>query len=81
MSLENNTLEDDLLSYLEKISSNIFVYYARERISDHLVWYAKIVSPDFFLHMNGSGALNFNNKLYCAGNGIKQRESKMVPFP
>ena len=52
-----------------------------KEFSDHLVWYAKIVSPDFFLHMNGSGALNFNNKLYCAGNGIKQRESKMVPFP
>ncbi|MBK4716993.1 MULTISPECIES: YcaO-like family protein [Tenebrionibacter/Tenebrionicola group] len=81
LSLENHSLEDDLLSYLEKISSNIFVYYARERISDNLVWYTKIVSPDFFLHMNGSGALNLNNKLYCAGNGIKQRESKMVPFP
>jgi len=79
--LENHSLESDLLSHLEKISRNIFVYYARERVSDNLVWYTKIVSPDFFLHMNGSGAINFNNKLYSVGNGIKQRESKMVPFP
>ncbi len=81
LSLENPPSDNDLLSYLEKISDNIFVYYARERASENLFWYTKVVSPDFFLHMNGSGAININNKLYRAGNGIKHREFKMVPFP
>lgn len=81
LSLENPPSDNDLLSYLEKISHNIFVYYARERASENLFWYTKVVSPDFFLHMNGSGAININNKLYRAGNGIKHREFKMVPFP
>ncbi|EPZ9962376.1 microcin B17 processing protein McbC, partial [Shigella flexneri] len=52
-----------------------------ERVSNSLVWYTKIVSPDFFLHMNNSGAININNKIYHTGDGIKVRESKMVPFP
>lgn len=73
--------EENLLRYLANISTNIFVYYARERVSDILVWYTKIVSPDFFLHMNGSGAINLKNNLYRTGSGIQQRESKMVPFP
>lgn len=81
LSLENSPSDNDLLNYLEKISDNIFVYYARERVSENLFWYTKVVSPDFFLHMNGSGAININNKLYRAGNGIKHREFKMVPFP
>lgn len=81
LSLENPPSDNDLLNYLEKISDNIFVYYARERVSENLFWYTKVVSPDFFLHMNGSGAININNKLYRAGNGIKHREFKMVPFP
>ncbi|EBR8158347.1 microcin B17 processing protein McbC [Salmonella enterica subsp. enterica serovar Newport] len=70
-----------LLDYLEHISENVFVYYARERVRDNLVWYTKIVSPDFFLHMNNFGAINLNNNIYRAGSGIKSRESKMVPFP
>ncbi|EAY8179427.1 microcin B17 processing protein McbC, partial [Salmonella enterica] len=40
-----------------------------------------IVSPDLFLHMNNFGAINLDNNIYHAGNGIKHRESKMVPFP
>lgn len=71
----------DIYSYLEKISDNIFVYYARERVREGLVWYTKILSPDFFLHMNGSGSLNFSNKIYQQGVGLVQRESVMVPFP
>lgn len=45
---ENITPEKNLLEFLKKNSDNIFVYYARERASDNLVWYTKIVSPDFF---------------------------------
>lgn len=78
---ENITSDTNLLNYLQQISDNIFVYYARERVSNSLVWYTKIVSPDFFLHMNNSGAININNKIYHTGDGIKVRESKMVPFP
>lgn len=78
---ENVSVNHSLLDYLEKISENIFVYYARERVRDNLIWYTKVVSPDFFLHMNNFGAINLNNKIYRAGNGIKSRESKMVPFP
>ncbi|ELD9771086.1 YcaO-like family protein [Salmonella enterica] len=78
---ENLTQEQNLLEFLKKISGNIFVYYARERASDNLVWYTKIVSPDFFLHMNNFGAINLNNNIYRTGKGIKHRESKMVPFP
>lgn len=78
---ENLTPEINLLEFLKKISDNIFVYYARERAGDNLVWYTKIVSPDFFLHMNNFGAINLNNNIYRTGKGIKHRESKMVPFP
>ncbi|ECE0917712.1 YcaO-like family protein [Salmonella enterica] len=78
---ENLTQEQNLLEFLKKISGNIFVYYARERASDNLVWYTKIVSPDFFLHMNNFGAINLNNNIYRTGKGVKHRESKMVPFP
>ncbi|EED9464908.1 microcin B17 processing protein McbC [Salmonella enterica subsp. enterica] len=78
---ENLTPEINLLEFLKKISDNIFVYYARERAGDNLVWYTKIVSPVFFLHMNNFGAINLNNNIYRTGKGIKHRESKMVPFP
>lgn len=73
--------KNDILDYLKKVSDNIFVYYARERVNDGLVWYVKILSPDFFLHMNNSGAINLNNNIYNTGRGIKERESLMVPFP
>lgn len=79
--LEVVTTDEDLYSYLDKISKNVFVYYARERAGEELVWYTKILSPDFFLHMNGSGSLNLSNKIYRPGSGLTQRESVMVPFP
>lgn len=78
---ENVSVNHSLLDYLEQISGNIFVYYARERVRDNLIWYTKVLSPDFFLHMNNFDAINLNNKIYRTGTGIKSRESKMVPFP
>lgn len=83
MMLDVNKSADyeSILTYLESITENIFVYYARERAGEGLLWYTKVLSPDLFLHMNGSGALNMNNEIYRSGNGLAHREPVMVPFP
>lgn len=78
---ENITSDTNLLNYLQQISDNIFVYYARERVSNSLVWYTKIVSPDFFLHMNNSGAININNKIYHTGTVLKsENQDGTIPI-
>lgn len=70
-----------LMDFLESITRNLFIYCSGERISDGCLWHTKVLSPDLFLHMDNSGPLNTDNKLYHPGQGIVVREKVMVPFP
>lgn len=71
----------DVMDFLQELTPNIFIYYARDLMSDGMLWYTKVLSPDLFLHMDNSGAININNSIYTAGTGIAAREKVMVPFP
>lgn len=79
--LEDKNGHGELIDCLEKISPNLYMYYARDKTSAGFMWYIKALSPDFFLHMNNGGSINLNNKIYKSGDGIIQREKIMVPFP
>lgn len=73
--LEGATLKDSLLS----VSPNIYFYEKAIMVSGIKMWFCRIVSPDFFIHMSpGDGNNNENAwiKLFCApGTG------RLEPLP
>jgi hypothetical protein len=77
-SINRKILEEHLIS----ITKNVFFYAKNELLNDNLIWYVRVFSPDFFIHMDGSSPLNNENSISKEFHvAYEDRRSSMVPFP
>ena len=70
----------DRLEELRSISQEIFVYVSREKSIG--LSFSRILSSDFFLHMNTQNKLNVDNKFVkCRGYKSIRSDKSLIPFP
>ncbi|UDF30739.1 UNVERIFIED_ORG: YcaO-like family protein [Roseateles sp. XES5] len=70
------TLQDSLLS----VSRNIYVYEKSVTVSGAKMWFCRIVSPDFFIHMSPGESNNNENRWIDIFCGAAARRLEPLPF-
>lgn len=66
---EDETTIDTLLKSILSVSRNIYVYEKAINVSGTKMWFSRIISPDFFVHMSPGESNNNENcwvDLFCA---------------
>ncbi|RMN69046.1 hypothetical protein ALQ56_200177 [Pseudomonas syringae pv. papulans] len=75
-------IRSDLERHLLTITKNIFFYAKSESLNGALVWFVRVFSPDFFIHMDCSSPLNHKNSIAAEFPVVyADRSTHMVPFP
>lgn len=76
---QNESNRQTLISSLLEVSQNIYVYEKLVWISGIELWFTRVFSPDFFIHMNPGEGNNNNNK--WIDNFCDDASKRLAPLP
>ena len=69
-------------SHMKNITSKFYFYLAKESIGAQIVWFVRLMSPGFFIHMNCANALNHENLISAEFPHVfEDRRNRLVLFP
>lgn len=74
--------QEDLHKHIYDLTKNIYIYTTNENIGNTVLRFVRVICPDFFIHMNCTAPLNFNNMISQEFPYIHtERKESLVLFP